>query len=144
MITRRKSIRLLPLAGTIVSVTTLAMINVGLGGSGAPAVSAGNPTPVPEYNQGDVNCSRLSGQTGGLDAVDALAVLTYAAGLPALPQKEPCPDIGSGSGGAFGDVDCSTSVNAIDALKILRGAAQLPVSQTQPCTPMGLWPATGT
>jgi hypothetical protein len=35
------------------------------------------------------------------------------------------------------DVDCSGGVNAIDALKILRYAASLSVSQTPPCPLMG-------
>ena len=33
----------------------------------------------------------------------------------------------------LGDVDCSGSVTFVDALKILRYVAQLPVSQTEPC-----------
>lgn len=37
-----------------------------------------------------------------------------------------------------GDVDCDGSVNAVDALKILRHNAGLPVSQTQPCTAIGV------
>jgi len=36
-----------------------------------------------------------------------------------------------------GDVDCSGTVNAVDALKILRAVAALSVSQTQPCPPIG-------
>jgi len=33
----------------------------------------------------------------------------------------------------LGHVDCSGSVTFVDALKILRYVAQLPVSQTEPC-----------
>jgi hypothetical protein len=32
-----------------------------------------------------------------------------------------------------GDVDCDTAVNSIDSLKVLRYAAGLSVSQTEPC-----------
>lgn len=107
-------------------------------------VEAGAPTPTPEYNQGDVNCSRVSGQPGGVNSVDALAILRYNAALAPTPQNEPCPDIGTGSGGGFGDVDCGGGIDSVDALKVLRHSAGLSVSQTQPCTPMGLWPASGT
>lgn len=36
-----------------------------------------------------------------------------------------------------GDVDCNASVNSVDALKVLRSVAALPVSQTQPCPALG-------
>ena len=38
----------------------------------------------------------------------------------------------------LGDVDCSGSVTFVDALKILRYVAQLPVSQTEPCPDVAL------
>jgi len=34
----------------------------------------------------------------------------------------------------FGDVDCSNTVNAVDALKVLRKNAGLSVAQSEPCT----------
>jgi hypothetical protein len=37
----------------------------------------------------------------------------------------------------YGDVDCSGGVSAVDALKILRYGAALPVGQTQPCAALG-------
>jgi len=37
----------------------------------------------------------------------------------------------------FGDVDCSSAVNSVDSLKILRYNASLSVSQTEPCTDIG-------
>ena len=37
---------------------------------------------------GDVLCN------GGIDAVDALAILRYVAGLPPLPAGIGCPDVG--------------------------------------------------
>jgi hypothetical protein len=39
-----------------------------------------------------------------------------------------------------GDVDCSGTVNSIDALKILRHAAGLSVIQTEPCRDVGVAP----
>lgn len=36
-----------------------------------------------------------------------------------------------------GDVDCSTNVDAVDALKVLRHVATLSVNQNQPCPPIG-------
>ncbi len=36
-----------------------------------------------------------------------------------------------------GDVDCSGAINAVDALKLLRSAAALSVSQTKPCPSIG-------
>jgi hypothetical protein len=98
---------------------------------------------VQEIAQGDTNCSGSG--IGGVDATDALAIQIFIVQLPPLPQNEPCPAIGSGGKeGLFGDVDCNGVINAVDALKILRHSAKLPVSQTPPCTPMGLFPAEGT
>jgi hypothetical protein len=90
---------------------------------------------------GDVDCS------GGPPTVDdALKVLLYVASL-AVEQAEPCPKIGSsafvpaavsGLPDAFGDVDCSGSVTAGDALGILRAVAALPSPSAPPgCPPLG-------
>jgi hypothetical protein len=89
-----------------------------------------------------VNCSSSSG-IGGVDSTDALLVLRHNAGL-SVNQNEPCPDIGSGGAGLFGDVDCSDAINAVDSLKIQRAIANLSVNQAKGCTPIGLFPATGT
>ncbi len=84
---------------------------------------------------GDVDCD------GDVDAVDALKVLRYVAGLPVL-QTEPCPDIGStvtvdGVPRRWGDVDGDGDVDAVDALKILRHVVGLPVSQEPGTPPIG-------
>jgi hypothetical protein len=59
-------------------------------------------------------------------------------------QNEPCPDIGTGSPGDFGDVNCDGLINAVDALMILRFAASLSVPVSKGCTPLGDPPANGT
>ena len=61
-----------------------------------------------------------------MDSVDALHVLRTVVGLA---HDEPCA--------APQDVDCSGHINAVDALKILRFAAGLSVSQHEPCTNIG-------
>ena len=43
------------------------------------------------------------------------------------------PDWGMVGGVQQGDVDCSLAVNSVDALKLLRHVAGLPVAQTEPC-----------
>ncbi len=60
------------------------------------------------------------------------------AGLP-VNQHEPCTDIGLEAewGEIMGDVDCSGAVTAVDALKILRYVAGLPVSLPDGCPPIG-------
>lgn len=40
-------------------------------------------------------------------------------------------------GPLWGDVDCDEDVDSVDSLKILRHVAGLPVSQDDPCTPIG-------
>ena len=81
--------------------------------------------------QGDVDCSQ------GIDAVDALKVLRFAASL-SVAQTEPCPEPPSlVAGFPFGDVDCNNVVNAVDGLKILRHNAALSVTQTEPCPDIG-------
>jgi hypothetical protein len=87
--------------------------------AGLPAVE-----PPPARN-GDVDCS------GGVNAIDALKVLRFNAGL-SVAQTQPCNLIGY-LAPHVGDVDCSGAVNAIDALKILRHNAGLSVAQTEPC-----------
>jgi hypothetical protein len=71
--------------------------------------------------------------------------LRFVAVLSPLAQQEPCPDIGTGAGGLFGDVDCKNLVNSVDALGILRFVALLSaLAQQEPCTDIGGKPATGT
>ena len=45
--------------------------------------------------------------------------------------------IGQSCPTVFGDVDCDTAVNSVDALKVLRHGAGLSVSQTEPCVNLG-------
>jgi hypothetical protein len=80
---------------------------------------------------GDLDCD------GDVDAVDALAILRFVAGLPPLVQQEPCDDVGA-SGAAFGDLDCDGDVDAVDALAVLRFVADLsPLIQQEPCPDVG-------
>ena len=75
--------------------------------------------------------------------MDALQVLRHVAELQ-VNQKPGCPEIGGAlaaaravaEGGVLGDVDCNAAVNSVDALKILRYVAGLPVSQPQACSPI--------
>ncbi len=96
------------------------------------------PTPSPaSFKKGNVNCD------GAVTSVDALQVLRHVAGLQ-VNQNPGCPQIGgalaaalaAAEGGLFGDVDCDGAVNSVDALKILRYVASLPVSQPQGCSPI--------
>lgn len=85
---------------------------------------------------GDGNCD------GGTNAVDALFTLRHVVGLPAN-QSDPCPDTGHTFellGGSqmslqWADFDCDGSVDAVDALKILRQVVDLPVTKAGPCAP---------
>ena len=45
--------------------------------------------------------------------------------------------------GPSGDVDCTNTVNSIDALKVLRKSAALPVQQTEPCVQLGMMQVNG-
>jgi hypothetical protein len=96
------------------------------------------PTPSPaSFKKGNVNCD------GAVNSVDALQELRHVAGMQ-VNQGPGCPEIGgalaaalvAAAGGVFGDVDCDAAVNSVDALKILRYVAGLPVSQPQGCTPI--------
>ena len=52
-----------------------------------------------------------------------------------IPTLTPTPTPPSGN--KVGDVDCSSAVDAVDALKTLRHVAGLSVSQTEPCPDIG-------
>ncbi|HSP55954.1 MAG TPA: hypothetical protein VLS25_10245, partial [Dehalococcoidia bacterium] len=108
-------------------------------GPGTPTPTATATPPLGSGGQdGDVDCAN------GVNSVDALKVLRDVASL-SVSQTEPCPDIGQGLLGIApqgiaplqGDVDCSGSVNSVDALKILRFVAHLSVSQNEPCADIG-------
>ena len=66
--------------------------------------------------------------------------LRFGAGL-SVNLTQPCPVIGTvlTLAGVFGDVDCTGAVSSVDALKVLRFVAALPVAQTEPppCTDLG-------
>jgi hypothetical protein len=51
------------------------------------------------------------------------------------PTPSPTPVPGANS---FGNVDCSPAINSVDALKVLRYASGLSVSQTEPCPDIGV------
>lgn len=119
----------------------------------APATPTPTPSPTPPASGvalaltwGDLNCGN------GVDAVDALGGLRFVAALSALPQNEPCPDIGSSVGvepglsaetaGAaeriWGDIDCSGRPDVVDSLALLRNVAGLsPLPRNQPCPEIG-------
>ncbi len=52
-------------------------------------------------------------------------------------QQGARPDWGLIGGIARGDIDCNGKVDAVDALKLLRNVAGLPVSQSEPCPDIG-------
>ena len=56
-----------------------------------------------------------------------------------MTQHEPCTDIGQQAewGELMGDVDCNDEPNSVDALKILRYTARLPVSLPGGCPEIG-------
>jgi len=54
------------------------------------------------------------------------------------PTPSPAPTATPVPSRLWGDIDCSGVVDAVDALKILRWKALLPVQQTQPCPVIGV------
>jgi hypothetical protein len=59
-------------------------------------------------------------------AVDALFTLKYVAGIQPTAA---CVNVGA-------DANCDGSINAVDALAMLRFVVGLPVNQQPPCTVM--------
>lgn len=106
-----------------------------------PTSHTPTPTPSPTTGPlwGDVDCD------GDVQATDSLAILVYLAGFAALPQLEPCDDLGipfavpsSEVTVPWGDLDCDTNVEAVDALADLKWIAGLtPVPQDEPCPDVG-------
>lgn len=80
------------------------------------------PTPTPTLApvHGDANCDRQ------VDAVDALAILRWAAGL------EP-----GAACLAQADTNCDGALDAVDALEVLRYVAGLPLSPREGCESLG-------
>jgi len=76
-------------------------------------------------------------------AMASLAIalcLTLGAGQEAAARNSPEPphqQIVPLGVVPFGDVDCSTTVNAVDALKVLRHTIALSVTQSEPCDNIG-------
>jgi hypothetical protein len=108
--------------GTGTGVLTRITLDVTDGISGAyplHLIEAAHITTDPPPNQGKPPKNQFSAQ---------LAVGIACAGLPEI---EPPPT-------KNGDVDCSNTVNAIDALKVLRFTASLSVIQTEPCNDLGV------
>ena len=62
------------------------------------------------------------------DALSAQIAVGVACNSLLAPEPPP---------GIMGDVDCTNSVNAVDALKLLRFGAALSVAQTEPCYDIG-------
>lgn len=103
-------------------------------GSGPRALTTDHASFNPDWQVGppsvsDVNCD------GAVDAIDALAILRYAAGL-SVGQQPGCTALGAGNP-PLGDVNCSGAVDAVDALALLRFAAGLPVDLPPGCPPIG-------
>jgi hypothetical protein len=80
-------------------------------------------------------------------APDGLYALTLGEAAHIDPQNDVYPPnvindgaiaVGQACPTAFGDVDCSTSIGSVDALKVLRFGAALSVSQTEPCVDLGV------
>jgi Tol biopolymer transport system component len=83
--------------------------------------------------QGDA-CDPDDDNDGALDGADNCPL------TPSVDQTDSDGDMAGdpcdAAGG--GNVDCSNSVNGIDALKVLRHSASLSVSQSEPCLDIGL------
>lgn len=91
-----------------------------LGACGAVALpSCDGPDPDP-YPEGVTNFDGIE----GFESIGKLAFRTYSGPFP-----EPL---------VWGDADCTTAVNAIDALKTLQAVAAIPYAQDQPCPSIGV------
>jgi Tol biopolymer transport system component len=120
-------------------------------GTAQPTETA-SPTPYPtgtvvieDLVWADAQCDEE------VNPIDSLLTLRYDAGIKSA--QTPCPGFGAevevlgiGASGLgegdgdpqlWGDADCSTEINPVDSLKILRHDASLPVSQEEGCPPIG-------
>ena len=118
--------------------------------SGAWTVSAADLTTTPEASSesGDGVLARVTVEVNG-----ALTSGLYNMALTFGTHTDPNNDTWDATvlnGGRIavgtstcadpfkqGDVDCNNLVNSIDALKVLRSNASLPVAQTEPCANIG-------
>jgi hypothetical protein len=74
---------------------------------------------------------------------DGDGVLDIADNCPAVINPTQDDTDGDGTGNACeapgsGNVDCNQAINSIDALKVLRHSAGLQVSQSEPCSDLGI------
>jgi hypothetical protein len=86
--------------------------------------------------------ARMTGQIRPQASSGALPLTpTEAAHINGSNDALPPDAIGSGTlnvdGSCNGDVDCSLTINSVDALKLLRSNAALSVTQTEPCDDIG-------
>jgi hypothetical protein len=58
-------------------------------------------------------------------------------GIPSDPAGSQPEQLGGPPPQLMGDVDCSGTVNSVDALKVLRFTVDLSVSQSEPCPDIG-------
>lgn len=95
-------------------------------------------------NQGDNDCDHDEDADDALVALRFLVGLDYSQAIGCLPfaqhilVQSRTPALPSGGYGLlFGDVNCDGTVDALDALAILRHLAAMPVSQHEPCHDIG-------
>jgi len=83
--------------------------------------------------QGNVNC------VGGVSGADALAVLTFAAGVNAVSAEGGCATVGVSviAGFPWGDVNCDGVVDIDDVAPVLRVVAEFEPEAFGGCVPVG-------
>jgi hypothetical protein len=99
--------------------------------------SASNLVPNDDNQAQDIFL-RDAGDTdddGFWDAADNCPLITNAGGQAADADGDLAGDACDAPGS--GNVDCDGAVNPIDSLKVLRFAAGLPATQSEPCTNIG-------
>ncbi len=101
----------------------------------AESTPTATPTLPTHTRWGDSNCD------DNIHPDDAVALLVFILGLPALSQIEPCPNVGSehrlGGEVIYGDIFCDGAVDLGDALGLLKHAAELYVFTGIDCYPIG-------
>jgi hypothetical protein len=124
------------IAGSAFGILVAAVAALGLQASSNESAFAGNEPAI----WGDIGCDEQ------LNGIDALQVLRYTSTVGVWPANGVCHErlihfdsvvYVDGVLRTWADVDCGGSINAVDALKILRAASTLPVSQTEPCPDPG-------
>jgi hypothetical protein len=124
------------IAGSAFGILVAAVAALGLQASYNGPAFAGNDPAI----WGDIGCDEQ------LNGIDALQVLRYTSAVGFWPANGVCHErlihfdsvvYVDGVLRTWADVDCGGSINAVDALKILRASSTLPVSQTEPCPDPG-------